>query len=165
MRFLGVATFLARYMPNCSELTTPFRQLLNKENAFVWREEQQKAFEDIKRVLFTAPVLQYYDVNKPITVQCDSSQDGICCVLLQDGKLIEYASRALTNTEQSWAQIEKELLSVVLKRFHTYVYGHQSVTVENDYKPLQSIRKQSLISAPKRLYMSGDESPPGGCLP
>ena len=73
-------------------------------------------------------------------------------MLLGDGHVIEYASRALTETEQRYAQIEKELLSIVfaLEHFHTYVYARH-VIVETDHKPLLAIHKKALASAPKRL--------------
>ena len=72
--------------------------------------------------------------------------------MLQDGKAVAYVSRALTKTEQEYAQIEKELLAILfaLERFHTYVYGRK-ITVETDHKPLISIMKKALTSAPRRL--------------
>src|SRR6218665_1060788 len=66
---------------------------------------------------------------------------------------MEYASRAMTRTEQdSYAQIEKKFLAFVfaLDRFHTYIYGKR-ITIETDHKPLISIVKKALTSAPKRL--------------
>ena len=71
--------------------------------------------------------------------------------LLQDGKPIEYASRALTSAERNWAQIEETLAVVFgLERFDQYTYGSK-VVVENDHKPLASILKKPLSQAPKRL--------------
>jgi len=95
-----------------------------------------------------SPVLQLYDVTKDVVVQCDASQHGLGSCLTP----LEYASRALIPTEQGYAQIEKELLSVLYacERFHTYLYGRR-FTVETDHKPLISIVKKSLTSAPKRL--------------
>ena len=103
-------------------------------------------------MLSTDPVLRYYDVSKPAVVQCDSSQSGLGAVLLIEGRPVQYASRAMTGTEQQYAQIEKELLAIVfaMERFHTYVYGRK-VSVETDHKPLISIIKKPLTSAPKRL--------------
>eukprot|EP00731_Ephydatia_muelleri_P007912 Em0004g250a len=71
-----------------------------------------------------------------------------CAVLLQENKPIAYASRALTDTEKRYAQIEKQLLAVVyaLEKFNQYVYG-KTVQVESDHKPLESITKKSLCQA------------------
>ena len=73
----------------------------------------------------SAPVLAFYDVKKPVTVSCDVSKFGLGAVLLQENKPIAYASRALTDTEKRYAQIEKQLLAVVydLEKFNQHVYG------------------------------------------
>ena len=65
------------------------------------------AMETIKKFLTEAPVLRYYDVTKPVTVQCDASQTGL--ILMQDGQPVCYASRALTDTETCYAQIETDI--------------------------------------------------------
>ena len=99
------------------------------------------------------PVLAYYDVNKPVEIECDSSKDGLGAVLVQEGHVVAYASRSLTDTEKRYAQIEKEMLSVVFSttRFHRYIFGKDKVVVDNDHKPLEQIFKKSLLSAPMRL--------------
>jgi hypothetical protein len=149
-----MATYLAKFCPNFSSVTAPIRALLLKDSEFCWRPETHgTAFDKLKALLVNAPVLAFFDAAKPTLVQCDASQGGIGAVLLQDGRPVEYASRAMTRIEQdSYAQIEKELLAIVfgMERFHTYVYARQ-VTVETDHKPLISINKKALSSAPKRL--------------
>ena len=55
-----------------------------------------------------APVLAYYDINKPVETECDASKDGLGAVLFQDGHAVAYASRSLTDTEKRYAQIEKD---------------------------------------------------------
>lgn len=130
------------------------RELLKRENEFVRRNDVHGvAFDKVKKLLSTAPTLAYYVVNKGVTLQCDASQAGIGCAILQDGRPVEFASRAMTNTEQSHAQIEKEMLAILfaLERFHTYVYAMPNVKVETDHKPLLAIHKKALSSAPKRL--------------
>ena len=152
-RLLGLATYLCRFCPNFSTVTAPIRALLQKDNALCWREDVQGvAFEKLKSMLVNAPILAYFDSSKPVVVQADASQTGIGAVLLCDGRPVEYSSRAMTHTEQQYAQIEKELLAVVfaMERFHQYVFAHP-VTVETDHKPLLAIVKKALSSAPKRL--------------
>ena len=82
----------------------------------------------------------------------DASERGLGAVLTQDGHPIAYASRAWTNVQTRYAQIEKELLEVIfgLEKFHTFTYGRK-VNVESDHKPLEVILKKPLYKAPKRL--------------
>ena len=152
-RLLGMATYLSRYVSNFSSLTAPLRELLKSDNDFIWDMDYHgKALEMLKQCLTSTQALAYYDVKKPVIVQCDRSQSGLGAVLLQDNKPVEYASRALSETEKSYSQIEKELLAILfgLQRFHTYVYGRK-ITIETDHKPLITIVKKALTTAPKRL--------------
>ena len=97
LHLLGMATFLAKFCPNFSEVTAKIRELLSKSVEFRWDEAiQGVAFNKLKELLSSAPVLQYYDVTKPVVVQCDASQNRLGAVLLQEGKVVEYASRALS---------------------------------------------------------------------
>lgn len=100
----------------------------------------------------SAPVLAFYDPAKKLVLQTDASKSGLGAALLQDGKPLAYASRALTSTEERYAQIEKEALSIVfgLERFHQYTFGRTTI-VENDHKPIEAIVKKPLHRAPKRL--------------
>ena len=113
-----------------------------------------EALAKLKELLTTPPVLGHYSPKQTTVMQCDASRssNGLGTVLLGNGHVIEYASRALTETQQRYAQIEKELLSIVfaLERFHTYVYARHMI-VETDHKPLLAIHKKTLASAPKRL--------------
>ncbi|KAJ8873026.1 hypothetical protein PR048_026642 [Dryococelus australis] len=92
------------------------------------------------------PVLKYYDVNKPAILSVDASQFGIDAVLLQEGHLIACASKSLTDTEQRYGQIEKEMLAIVFgaENFYKYIYNKQ-VVVETDHKPLH------FVDCPARL--------------
>ena len=71
---------------------------------------------------------------------------------MQNGQPVSYSSRALTTSERNYSQIEKELLAQVfgVERNHQYVYG-QKVMLWSDHKPLETISKKPLATAPKRL--------------
>ena len=100
----------------------------------------------------TPPLLKYYEREKDLVIQFDASEGGLGAALLQDGRPLVYASRALTAAERNYAQIEQELLAIVFstERFHQYTYG-RSVIAESDHKPLESILAKPLVSALKRL--------------
>ena len=140
-RFLGMTKYLSQYIPNESAITSPLRIFLKKGCEWKWSADQEEAFEKLKRALVSKPVLAFYNVNKPVIMQCDASQAGLGACLVQDGKPVVFASRSLSSAEKNYAQIEKELLAIVFasEKFYQYVYGHGSVTVESDHKPLEYI--------------------------
>jgi len=152
-RLLGLAQYLSKFLPHLSDITKPLRDLTQKDIEWTWGSAQQTAFETLKTVVSSAPVLRYYNLGEEVTLQCDASQSGLGVALLQGGQPVAYASRALTETETRYAQIEKELLAIVYgcDHFDAYVYGRDMVNVETDHKPLESIMLKPLDSAPKRL--------------
>ena len=87
--------------------------LTRKEQDWVWGVEQDKSFNDVKDLVTQAPVLTYFDVIKPLTLQCDSSEKGLGAALMQDGRPVVYASRALRDDETIYSQIEKDMLAIV----------------------------------------------------
>ena len=143
---------MSRFLPDLAGTLEPIRALTRKDTPSVWSTECENAFDMLKKSLSESPCLAYFDVSKEVVIQVDSSKHGIGAVLLQEGRPIEYASRALTPSERNWAQIEKEALSVLygLERFDQYTYG-RPVKVENDHKPLAAILRKPLSQAPKRL--------------
>lgn len=151
-RILGMVTYLAKFIPNLSEITHPLRKLLEKESEWVWTNHQSKAFDKIKNALSSPPVLRFYDVNKDVTLQADASSYALGAAIMQDGQPVAYASRSLSKAELNYPQIEKEALAIrfACQRYHEYIYGKQ-LTVETDHKPLESIFKKPIANAPPRL--------------
>ena len=135
-----------------SGIAKPLHNLVKKDVPWNWSKSQQTAFEALKKAITDAPVLTYYDPKKELVLENDASQNGLGSAIFQDGKPIAYASRVLTDTEQRYAQIEKEMFAVTfgLEKFRHYTYG-RDVTVITDHKPLTSIVKKPLSKAPKRL--------------
>ena len=91
----------------------PDKKKLRMSEVLNWSSEQDQAFANVQRLVTEAPVLRYYDPSLDLTIQCDASQNGLGAALLQNGKPIEYASRSLTDTETRYAQIEKEMSSLL----------------------------------------------------
>ena len=110
------------------------------------------AFEWIKEAVVSDTTLRYFDPSLPVTIQVDASQVGLGAALLQNGKSIAFASKALTKTKCLYANIEREMLAAVFgaERFHTYIYG-QSFTIELDHKLLESISRKNLADTPAWL--------------
>ena len=151
-RLCGTVQYLARFIPNLAQHLEPMRVLTRKNAEWNWTTECQQSFNKIKNIITEDALLAYFDMDKELFLQVDSSQSGVGCFLHQDGRPIEYASKTLTETQRRWAQIEKELLSVVigLERFDQYTYGRK-VIVQNDHKPLEQIIKKTLSQVPRRL--------------
>ena len=151
-RFQGLATYLGPFIPILSQKTDDLRKLIKKNAIFEWLPAHQKAFEAIKDTITGETKLAYFDTTKDVTLQVDASQKGLGAVLLQEGKPIAFASKALTGAESRYANIERELLAVVYgcEKFHTYLYGRKFV-VESDHKPLEMIQKKNIASSPPRL--------------
>ncbi|XP_062516385.1 uncharacterized protein K02A2.6-like [Corticium candelabrum] len=151
-RLVGVVTYLAKYLRNLTDISEPLHQLTRRDVEWKWTNQQERAFEQIKAVVSSAPVLRYFSAEDSVTLQCDASSVGLGVALMQNGQPVAYASRRLTDAEERYAQIEKELLAIVygLERFDQYTYG-RAVDVESDHKPLEVIAKKPLQAAPKRL--------------
>ena len=100
-------------MPNLANDLEPIRALTKKESVWDWSRECDEALNAVKRKVTNTPVLAYFDPEKELVLQVDSSKDGLGAAILQGGRPIEFASRALTQAEEKWAQIEKETPSLV----------------------------------------------------
>ena len=151
-RLLGMTNYVARFIENMSSITEPLRLLLRKEILWQWNSEHEEALKKLRMTLCTAPVLQYYNVNKAVVLQVDASISGLGACLLQDEKPVTYASRSLAPAEQNYANIERELLAIVYacERFHQYTFGRE-IIIHTDHKPLEAIIHRSLAKAPPRL--------------
>lgn len=135
--FLGVVNYMRSFIPNLSDKTAPLRELLKKNTIFCWTENHSHVVNEIRNAVLNSNILVPFDTKEEIKIQCDASQFGLGCCLLQDNKPISFASRSLSRSEQNYAQIEKETLSILFAchKFHFYAYG-RTVTVVNDHKPL-----------------------------
>lgn len=122
-RLIGFMAYLAKFTPHLSEVCEPLRRLLDRDVPWHWLPKHDAAVEEIKRLVTAAPILRYYDVTKPVTIQSDASLKGLGCCLLQEGQPIGYASRALTQTEQNYAQFEKDVLCLHASGFTTICTG------------------------------------------
>ena len=151
-QFLGMVQYMSPFIPKLADNTAPLRNLTKKETDFKWNDSHEKAFQSIKDLVCHNTSLSYFDVNKETVIKVDASQQGIGAALTQEDKPIAFASKALTEAEKRYANIERELLAVVYgcERFHTYIFGKKFI-VETDHKPLEQIQKKNLANTPPRL--------------
>ena len=143
-RFLGLVAYVPKFL----------------QSVWAWTPAQDEAFQRLKEMTSTAPVLAYYSQGAPTIVSADASSYGIGAVLFQiqeDGRRapVTYVSRSLSATEKRYSQIEKEALAMswAFEKFHCYLLGSPTPTVvETDHEPLQTIMNvQQLDECPPRL--------------
>ena len=134
-RLNGFVTYLSKFLPKLADVMEPIRRLTRRDAVWNWSEEQESALRNVKSLATDAPILRYYDPTCQLEVQCDASQKGLGAALMQRGQPIAYISRALTPTEQKYAQIEKECLAIVyaLERFHQYTFGRSVLIHSSQY--------------------------------
>jgi hypothetical protein len=142
--FLGMAGYYCRFIPDFSRISKPITELLKTQVKFVWSPECDKAFHTLKKFLTTAPILAQPDIEKPFDVYCDASGTGIGCVLMQEGRMIAYASRQLKRHEEHYPTDDLELAAFVhaLKIWHHYLLGN-TCHIYTDHKSLKYIFTQA----------------------
>ena len=111
--FLGLAGYYRRFIPDFSRIAKPVTKLLKKGAKFEWGQKCEDAFHTLRQHLTTAPVLAQPDSNKSFDVYCDASGTRLGCVLMQDNRVIAYASRALRPHEQYYPTHDLEFTAVV----------------------------------------------------
>ena len=122
---------------------SPFHILLRKGTKWNWTQNQQIAFDKVKKPLPSDTLLVHFDSTKPILVYAEASPYGVGTILAHkmpdnSEKPIAFASHTLTPAECNYSQLEKEALAIIfaVKRFHQYLYGTH-FTLYSDRKPLE----------------------------
>lgn len=159
-RFIGTINYLSKFWPHLSEV----RDLTHNNQAFIWADQHTEAFTKAKDLVAKAPWLRYFDVRSSVVLQVDASEYGLGAALLQptssssnladiQWQPVAFSSSSLTPTEQHYAQIEKEALATDrgFHKFNQFLFGKSDITVQSDRKPLETIFKKPLASAPRRL--------------
>jgi hypothetical protein len=90
--FLGLAGYYRRFILNFYKIAKPITDLLKKDEKYVWNAERDEAFQALKKLLTTSPMLAHLDITKYFDVYCDASGTELGCVLIQDGHVIGYSS-------------------------------------------------------------------------
>jgi hypothetical protein len=132
----------------------PLTSLLEKGKEFKWDDACQNCFEELKKRLTTAPILVMPDIHKGFDVYCDASHLGLGCVLMQEGKVIAYASRQLRKHEKNYPTHDLELADVVhaLKIWRHYMIGNKC-KIFMDHKSLKYIFTQKELNLRQRRWL------------
>jgi hypothetical protein len=151
--FLGLAGYYRRFIPDFSRIAKPMTELLKKGVKFSWDQKCEDAFHTLRDHLTTAPVLAQPDVSKPFDIYCDASGTGLGCVLMQDNRVIAYASRTLRVHEQNYPTHDLELAAVIhaLKIWRHHLMGAKC-HIYTDHKSLKYIFTQADLNMRQRRW-------------
>lgn len=143
--FLGSINYFARFIKNMSTILNPLYNLLKSNVKWHWSDKCVRAFQEVKEILKTAPVLVHYNPELEVSLTVDASAVGIGAILTHklpsgEEKPIAFASRTLSEAEKKYSQIEKEGLAIIfgVLKFHQYLYLKKFKLV-TDHKPLLTI--------------------------
>ena len=141
--------------------------LIKKNSEYIWTAVHDKAFQDLKDMVSENCLIQFYNPHKPLFIECDASKQGIGCVMIQPDdnwaantvddiptnlRPVAYASKRLSEAEQNYANIKRELLGVVfsLETFKHFTSGRKT-NIITDHKPLTSLFSKCLANTSPRL--------------
>jgi hypothetical protein len=152
--FLGLAGYYRRFILDFSRIAKPMTELLKKGVKYEWSQKCEDAFHALRQHLTTAPVLAQPDNTKSFEVYCDASGTGLGCVLMQDNRVIAYASRALRPHEQNYPTHDLELAAIVhaLKIWRHYLMGAHC-NIYTDHKSLKYIFTQADLNMRQRRWL------------
>lgn len=150
--FLGMCGWYSRYMSGFAAIASPITDLLGKHAKFIWTEEAQIAFDELKTRLTSAPVLSHPDFERPFVIQCDASKTGVGGVLYQldekgEEHPIAFMSKKLNAAQRNYCVTEQECLAAILslKKFRGYVEGMR-FTIVTDHASLKWLMSQKELT-------------------
>ncbi|XP_057485167.1 uncharacterized protein LOC130771560, partial [Actinidia eriantha] len=145
--FHGLASFYRRFVKDFSTIAAPLTEVIKKNVAFKWGEEQEKAFHLIKHKLTHAPLLALPNFSKMFEIECDASGVGIGAVLMQDGRPLAYFSEKLSGAALNYPTYDKELYALVrtLGTWQHYLWPKEFV-IRTDHESLKYLKSQHKLN-------------------
>ena len=156
---LGLINYCGRFIPGLADVAKPLRDLTKKDVKWHWTEEHQKSLTEIQQTLSSETTLAYFQPSLETELLVDASPTGIGAILTQKDlstnaipRVICYSSRALSEAEKRYSQIEREALAIMwgCEKYHLYLYG-KPFSVVTDHKPLVKIFNDPAHKPPPRI--------------
>src|SRR6267154_647706 len=136
--FLGYCNYYRKFLRDYSKKTVPLNKLLQKDVKYVWTAECQKAFENLKELMITTPVLIHANLHKQFILTTDASQESIGYVLSQEGSdkkehPVAFSARSLRKAENNYSVTEKECLALIegVREFYPYLCNNDFIIVSD----------------------------------
>ncbi|GJS43305.1 putative reverse transcriptase domain-containing protein [Tanacetum coccineum] len=153
-QFLRLAGYYRRFIENFSKIAKPLTLLMQKKKEFIWGEEEEEAFETLKHRVCNAPILSLPEGTKNFVVYRDASQKGLGCVLMQEKKVIAYASRKLKKHEKNYTTHDLELGAMLNMRQRRWIELLSNYDCELKYHPSKANIVVDALSRKERLRPS-----------
>lgn len=149
-RFIGMASYFRKFINSFAKIARPLYNLSKRDTKFQWSSECEKAFEELKIAMTTAPVLVFADFSRKFHISVDASNYAVGGYISNDpppnDRPIEYFSKSLNRAQRNYSTTHKELLAIILaiQQFQHYIWGkrfvlytdHQALTfLFNQCKP------------------------------
>ena len=152
--FLSLVGYYRKFVEGFSKIAAPLTKLTRKDVKYDWVEGCQQSFEELKDRLTSAPILAFPNRRNGFVVYSDASRQGLGCVLMQNDRVIAYASRQVKKHEENYYTHDLELAAVVfaLKIWRHYLYG-VSCRIFTDHKSLQYIFTQKELNPRQRRWL------------
>ncbi|PNX99328.1 retrotransposon-related protein [Trifolium pratense] len=152
--FLGLTGYYRKFIKDYGKLAKPLTELTKKDN-FVWSPDATAAFNIMKQVMTSPPVLVLPNFELPFEVECDASGRGIGAVLMQQRKPIAFFSKALFDGNLAKSIYEKESMALVLciQHWRHYLLGKQFI-VYTDHKSLKHFLQQRVTSPDQQGWLA-----------
>ncbi|KAA3487255.1 DNA/RNA polymerases superfamily protein [Gossypium australe] len=152
--FLGLAGYYRRFVKGFSMITSLMTRLLQKDVKFKWSDKCQQSFDRLKALWTEAPILVQPESGKKFIIYNDASLNGLGCVLIQEGKVIAYASRQLKPHEKNYPIHDLELAAIViaLKIWRHYLFG-EKFHIFTDHKSLKYLMSQKDLNLRQRMWL------------
>ena len=152
--FLGLAGYYRKFVEGFSKIASPLTNLTRKHVKFQWTDLCECSFMELKQKLISTPILAIPTNSGRFIVYSDASKCGLGCVLMQNGKVIAYASRQLKDYEKNYPTYDLELAAVVfaLKIWRHYLYGERC-EIYTDHKSLKYFFTQKELNMRQRRWL------------
>jgi hypothetical protein len=152
--FLGLAGYYRRFIQGYGAIAAPLTRLLTKDG-FTWNEAMEAAFQELKRTLSTAPVLQLPNFERQFVVECNASGSGMGAVLHQEEGPIDFFSRPVAPRHTNLVAYERELIALAqaVKHWRAYLWGC-SFVVKTDHYSLKFLLDQRLSTIPQHRWIN-----------
>ncbi|MCH87949.1 enzymatic polyprotein, partial [Trifolium medium] len=152
--FLGLTGYYRKFIKDYGKMAKPLTELTKKDN-FIWGTEATSAFQLMKKIMTSPPVLVLPNFDIPFEVECDAAGRGIGAVLMQQRRPIAFFSKALSDGNLAKSVYEKELMALVLciQHWRHYLLGKQ-FTVYTDHKSLKHFLQQRVTSPDQQGWLA-----------